>query len=79
MSEFFLDGTPGRARVGVRGLLGIRVPCLGNGVTEGVLAFAVILGMVTTLFFEYARCNGSICVGSRDVEWSIYTSCEYNG
>jgi hypothetical protein len=44
--EFFLDGAPGRARVGVRGLFGIRVPCLGNGVTEGVLAAAVILGMV---------------------------------
>jgi len=46
VSEFFLDGTPGRAGVGVRGLLGIRVPCLGNGVTEGVLAFAMMGGMV---------------------------------
>jgi hypothetical protein len=49
VSEFFLDGTPGRARVGVRGLLGIRVPCLGNGVTDGELAFAVILGMVVAV------------------------------
>ena len=46
MSEFFLDGTPGRARVGVRGLFGIRVPCLGTGVTDGVLAFAMMGGMV---------------------------------
>jgi hypothetical protein len=46
LSEFFFDGRPGRARVGVRGLLGIRVACLGNGVTEGALAFTLIGGMV---------------------------------
>jgi anaerobic C4-dicarboxylate transporter len=46
LSEFFLGGRPGRARVGVRGLLGIRVLCLGKGGSEGVLAFEVILGIV---------------------------------
>ena len=38
LSEFFLDG--------MRGLWGIRVSCLGKGVTEGVLAFAIVGAMV---------------------------------
>ena len=34
LSESFLDG--------MRGLWGIRVSCLGKGVTDGVLAFAIV-------------------------------------
>jgi hypothetical protein len=45
LSEFFLV-RPGRAKVGARGLLGIRVPCLGRG-SEGVmLVFGVVFGIV---------------------------------
>jgi len=45
LSEFFLV-RPGRAKVGVSGLLRIRVPCLGRD-SEGVmLVFGVVFGIV---------------------------------
>jgi hypothetical protein len=81
LSEFFLGGRPGRARVGVRGLLGIRVLCLGKGGSEGVLAFEVILGIVRAVSVI------AISILISDREWVEYntwdvghcTSCQIKG